>query len=265
MPGKRTARVRVPRPVPIHEQKEAEPAAKQPRLEPVEEQAVKPGRPHQALVESEARKYWEEMVQPGSLAKPDRQELRTAAMPILIEGLRRRGGVRFLPPTVKAHMAVNAMHMRAEERDETTRPYNGPYPSPDYKEALIQYADDTRLLPREIPLPEHREPKHPPIYYYIDPITKQPTPREDSYIRGDYVYDNGVRVTSDDRIFPLVIPANGMEPNPLILLARGWNSCFTLEPDLESISVKIYWLEWIGNTTTVCDRLLTCLYFSPHP
>ena len=57
-----------------------------------------------------------------SLVKPSRQEIRAAAMPILCQALRNRGKAGFLPPAIKAHMAVNVMHMRAAERGETTRP-----------------------------------------------------------------------------------------------------------------------------------------------
>ena len=88
------------------------------------------------------------MKQPGRLVKPDQEKLREAALPILIQGLRRRSGAGILPPTVIAHLAVDIMHQRAAERGETTEPYTGPYPSLDYIEALIQYAEDTRLAPR---------------------------------------------------------------------------------------------------------------------
>ena len=43
------------------EQEEAGPIAIQPRLEPDEDQAVEPGRPYQAFVESKVRKYWHEI------------------------------------------------------------------------------------------------------------------------------------------------------------------------------------------------------------
>ena len=42
---------------------------------------------------------------------------------------------------------------------------------------LIQLADDANWLAREIPLPDHPPPKHPPIYYKIDPETNRPVPR----------------------------------------------------------------------------------------
>ena len=179
---------------PSTEQEQAAPVAKRPSPEADEDEPVETGRPYQAFVEREARKYWEDMVQPGSLAKPEQQELRAAAMPILCTGLRKRSGVRFLPPTVKAHMVVNAMHLHAKHRKELTRPYTGPYPVSDHIEALIQYAEDTGLLGREIPLPEHEGPKHPSIYYYIDPITRQPTPREDALLRAEYVRDKWQRL-----------------------------------------------------------------------
>ncbi len=260
MPGKRTARVRGPRPAPEHEQEEGAPVTKSPRLESDETEPMGPGRPHQAFVESEARKYWQDMVKVGSLAKPDRQEIRTAAMPILIKCLQKRGWVRFLAPTVKAHMAVNVMHMHAVDRGELT---GRPVPSPDHIEALIRYADGTRLLAREIPLPEHPDPQHPVIYYTAFPGSNRPIPRDDSYIRGDYVYEDDTRVTTDDRIFPLVIPEGEPFPDPSILLNLGWASCFTLEPDTENIEVRIHWLVWYRDMIMVDDKLLKRLNFTP--
>ena len=44
-------------------------------------------------VEAEARQYWQDMLNPGSLAKPDQEELRAAAMPVLARGLRTPGQV----------------------------------------------------------------------------------------------------------------------------------------------------------------------------
>ena len=81
---------------PAAEPEQAAPVARRPLPEADEAEPVEPGRPYQAFVESEARKYWEDLVeQHGTLAKPNQQQLRTAAMPILLEGLRRnRGGAR---------------------------------------------------------------------------------------------------------------------------------------------------------------------------
>ena len=203
---------------PSSEEEEASPVAKRLSPETDEAEPVGPGRPYQAFVESEARKYWQDMVQPGSLAKPEQQELRAAARPILLRALRNRGDVRFLPPTVKAHMAVNAMLLHAAHRKELRRTYTGPYPVSDHIEALIQYMEDTRLAPRPIPLPWHKKPKHPPIYYYVDPITRQPTPREDALIRAEYVrrpWHGGDPVTKESHIHPSLDPHG--KPPPEVL------------------------------------------------
>ena len=229
---------------PSGEQEQAAPVIQRPLPEADEVEPVEPGRPYQAFVESEARKYWEEMMeQPDSLVKPDQQKLRAAAMPILCTGLRKRSGARFLPPTVKAHMAVDIMHRRAADRGETKRLYKGPFASPDHIEALILFADDTWLLGREIPLPEHGEPKHPPIYYYIDPITKKDTPRDDAKICSNYVFDRaGNRLTHADYIHPW--PATECSgPSKERLEQKGWHACYTLgsNPFVEPW-IMFYWI-----------------------
>ena len=239
MPGKRTARVRGPRPAPEHEQEEGAPVTKSPRWESDEAEPMDPGRPHQAFVESEARKYWQDMVKVGSLAKPDRQELRTAAMPILIKCLQKRGWVRFLAPTVKAHMAVNVMHMRAVDRGELTGP---PVPSPDHIDALLRYMKVTRLAPQPIPLPWHGAPKHPSIYYYIDPITKQPTPREDALIRAEYVRNpgDGMPVSRMTHIHP----SDPYGQPPPEVVERKSGIYYRLSVERGEIKVSICYLFW---------------------
>ena len=245
------------------EQEQAAPVALHPGLEADEAGPVEAGRPYQAFVESEARKYWQDMVNTGSLTKPDQQELRAAAMPILCKALRKRGGVRFLPPMVKAHMAVNAMHMRAAERGDITRQYNGPHPVADHLEAMIQYADDTRLLAREIPLPEHPDPQHPPICYYIDPVSKCPVPRADAFLRGEYVYkQDGSRTTEDEHIYPYVTPG---EPNAEEMLVQGRWFCYTLDNRWETIQIIIHRVSIIDDLIVLWETPLKNLHFSPHP
>ena len=163
MPLKRTAQQREPHP--HGEQEEVEQGAKQPKLEPVDEELMEPGRPHQAFVENEARKYWQDIMQVGSLTKPTREELRAAAMPILCQAQRRRTG--WSPWTMALH-AVDAMQLHARERGWIKPPYSRAGESPGYIDALIQLANDAGWLAREILLPEHPEPKHPPIYYTMD-------------------------------------------------------------------------------------------------
>ena len=101
--------------------------------------------------------------------------------------------------------------------------------------------------PQEIPLPKHREPKHPPIYYYIDPITKQPTPRDDAVIRSNYVFDRvGYRLSFADYIHPW--PGGELsQPSREQLEDKGWTACYTLginwhcypSPRLE---VRFHWI-----------------------
>ena len=79
MPAKLIARKREHQPA--AEQEQAAPVAQRPRPEADEVEPVETGRPYQAFVESEARKYWQDMVEPGSLVKPTKREIRAAARP----------------------------------------------------------------------------------------------------------------------------------------------------------------------------------------
>ena len=128
------------------ESEEAEPIAIQPRLEPDEAHAVEPGRPYQDYVESEARRYWQSLVGrdsltigKGSLTKPDQEELRTAAMPILCLALRNRPGHR-------RHQATAAMVQHAFERGWIKPPFSETYESPSYIDALIELVKDARWI-----------------------------------------------------------------------------------------------------------------------
>ena len=237
---------------PAAEREQAAHVVQRPLPEADEVEPVEPGRPYQAFVENEARKYWEDMVEqpgrpvkPDKLVKPDQQKLRAAAMPILLRALRNRGEVRFLPPTVKAHMAVNFMHEHAGDRGETKRPYKGPYLNPDYMEALIQYADDTRLSPQKIPLPWHEEPKHPPIYYYVDPITRQPTPMKDALIRAEYVRNprNGKPITQASHIYPSVDQDGGPPPE---VLEKKLDVYYRLRDTDVKVEIEICSVYWDG-------------------
>ncbi len=275
MPAKLIARRREYQPA--AEQEQAAPVIQRPLPKADEAEPVEPGRPYQAFVENEARKYWEDMVkQPGRpvkpdrLVKPDQQELRAAAMPILCMGLRKRSGARFLPPTVKAHMAVNVMHMHAAYRKELTRPYEGPYPVSDHIEALLQYMEDTRLAPREIPLPWHEEPKHPPIYYYIDPITRRPTPKEDALICAAYVRRpwDGEPVTEASHIHPSV-DRDGMPP--LEVLENKLDVYYWLrvlpederEDEREEFEILICLVSWHRVWPAISARSLSRYNFTP--
>ena len=156
----------------LQEQEEAEAPQRHPVQEPVAGRAVQPGRPHQDYVESEAERYWQEMVKAGSLTRPDLQELRAGALPVLGLAQRYRPGWKLNPALNRAHMAVNAMQLHAVKSGWLKHPFTLSEASPNYVEALIQLADDAGWLAREIPLPDHPAPRHPPIHYTIDPATK---------------------------------------------------------------------------------------------
>ena len=266
MPAKLIPRKREHRPA--VEQEQAAPVAQHPRSESDEDEPVETGRPHQAFVEREARKYWEDMVQPGSLVKPEQQELRAAARPILLRALRNRGDVRFLPPTVKAHMAVNIMHMHAADSKVIPGTYYGPYPVDNYVDALIQYAEDTRLAPREIPLPWHEQPKHPPIYYYIDPITRQPTPRRDALICAGYLrrpWRGNERVTEASHIHP-TLDRYG-QPPPEVLEKKSdvyYQLVVLTEDEREELRIVICSVRWSGQMPRISYCLLRSHNFSPR-
>ena len=160
--------------------------------------AMEPGRPYQAFVENEARKYWQETGKEHNLAKPTQQEVREAAMPVLCHTLRNRTGHR-------RHQAVAGMVQHAYDNGLIRWPFSEAAESPSYIDALIQLADDANWLAREIPLPDHPPPKHPPIYYTIGSRLGQPVPvpREDAVIRGDYLYRrDGSRLTDEKYVLP---------------------------------------------------------------
>ncbi len=236
------------------EPEEMEAPVKQPGQLPVEDELMEQGRPHQAFVEDEARRYWQEMVQAGNLSKPDLQELRAAALPVLGQAQRRRPGPKLNPALNRAHLAVCAMqthfverglikqpasrseaspnHKQPYSRSEASPNHKQPYSrleaSPNHVEALIQLGDELGgLVHREIPLPDHPAPRHPPIYYTIDAKTKKPVPTKESLIRGDYVYDieDGYPITEDEYIYPWQDPDN--DPTLDDLTSRGWKACYT--------------------------------------
>ena len=148
----------------VREQYEPEAPARRPAPEHGATETGEPGRPYQDYVEDEARKYWQEMVKIGGLKKPDQREIRTAAMPVLGRALRRRQGKIPGPALAfdRAHQGVNALQQHTAERGWIRHPFTPSEASPDYVEALIRLADDAGWLYREIPLPEHPEPHHPP-------------------------------------------------------------------------------------------------------
>ena len=150
--------------------------------------------------------------------------------------------------------------------------------------------EDTGRRPREIPLPDHPAPKHPPIYYTVDPVTGRPVPTEDSLIRGDYVYDlaDSFRITQDEYIRPwrdadwprsvndLTSRGGGAYYTFTTVRGGGWDTPWNAFLDL--MKITYFWIEPIGGipslmwesdrevlTTIYEDRLVSELHFSPCP
>ena len=236
-----------------------------PVQEPVAGRAVQPGRPHQDYVESEAERYWQEMVKAGSLTRPDLQELRAGALPILGLAQRNRLGPKLNPALNRAHMAANAMQLHAVKGGWLKHPFALSEASPNYVEALIQLADDAGWLAREIPLPDHPPPKHPPIYYTIDPVTRRPVPREDSPIRAEYVHTaRGTRLTKADYIHPW--QGTGVWPSLSDMTSRGWDTCYSLDKSGNTVEILLHWVLYTFNIPSMVMVFpLEELHFSSYP
>ena len=251
---------------------------------------MQPGRPHQDYVESEAERYWQEMVKVGSLTKPDLQEIRTAALPVLGLAQRYRPGPKLNPALNRAQMAVNTMQLHTVGSGRLKHSFTLSEASPNYVEALIQLADDAGWLTREIPLPDHPAPGHPPIHYTIDPDSNRPVPTEDSLIRGDYVYDleDVSRITQDEYIRPWLGPDAWPSLNDIS--SRGWYAYYTFSSDRtgtwdspwdffsDHMKITYYWVKPIMGiprlmrrsdrtvfSTPFGVRMVTGIHFSPHP
>ena len=274
------------------EQYEPEAPVRRPAPEHVATETGEPGRPYQDYVEDEARKYWQEMVKTGGLKKPDQREIRTAAMPVLGRALRRRQG-KIPDPALafdRAHQGVNALQQHTAERGWIRYPFTPSEASPDYVEALMRLADDAGWLYREIPLPEHPEPHHPPIHYTIDPVSKLPVATEDSLIRSDYVYDPmvGSPISRADYIPPWRVP--GVLPKMGDLTSRGWDACYAFltsrsgswdrpwDPQSEKTFITYFWIDPSNppsfrrridraahSKLTFTDFVLKGIHFSLHP
>ena len=248
----------------FQEQDEEEVQTEQPLLELAADEPMEPERPYQDFVESEVRKYWQEMVQVGSLTKPTQEEIRAAALPILCRALRNRPGRKLNPYLNMAHHAVANVVEHAREECWTRRPLSDPFASPTHIDALIQLADDAGWLAREIPLPDHPPPKHPPIYYTTDPETNRPVPRADSLIRGAYVYNKeGTRLTNVRHIRPWL--SDYFNPSMFAWSESAYYSLvLTQENNLE---ITIHYVMQLPDRTRriPVDAPLRNLHFSPHP
>ena len=226
---------------------------------------MQPGRPHQDYVESEAERYWQEMVKVGSLTRPDLQEIRAGATPVLGLAQRYRPGWKLNPALNRAQQAVDAMQLRALEQGWIKPPYSRLQMSANYVEALVQLADDADWLAREIPLPDHPPPKHPPIYYTTDPATGRPVPREDSLIRAEYVHTGGgTRLTKADYIYPWPDPEAWPSLNDLT--SRGWNTCYSLDKAGDTVEILLHWVIYTFDIPSMIMAFpMEELHFSPYP
>ena len=256
MPLKLTARQRESHSP--EKQEDAEPDVKRPRLEAAEAVGMEPERPYQAFVKSKLRQYLRDN-NIHSLVKPTQQEIRSAALPLLCRALRNRAGSR-------RRKAIDALQLYASEQGWIRPPYSRLGGEPTCNDALIQLTDDAGWLAREIPLPDHPAPKHPPIYYTIDPESKKPVPREDSLIRADYVFTGqGDRITGDHYIYPWRdmkhFPGKGK------LTELGWNACYRLlyDPRIKDVAVEINWLRLKDHLIQYEFYPLLGFIFSPHP
>ena len=79
-------------------------------------------------------------------------------------------------------LARTEAQARTESPARAEAPSIQPVPAP-----VRQPADTADSQRREIPLPDHPGPRHPRIYYTVDPASGRPIPERDSYIRGNYV------------------------------------------------------------------------------
>lgn len=231
---------------PPREQEEMAAGAERPLPEPAAAGPVAAGRPHRDYVEREAERYRREAEHAGSPGQP--------------------GPVPALDMT-RALMAVNAMQGHFADRGWITPPYSRLRDCPNFVEALIQLASDADWLAREVPLPDHPAPHHPPVYYTIDEKTERPVPRADSLIRGDYVYkySDGNRITQAEYICPWM-DTNIMPPTKYDLIARGWDACYTLYFERENIvNIVFHWIERIGDFPILFRLSLRTMHFSPFP
>ena len=251
--------------VPLEE--EAEPPARPLRPQPAQAGPAHAGRPYRDYVENETDRYWREMVKPRSLPKPDPRELRARAFYVRGMNMRRRQCLVPDPALApyRAHQGLNAVHMYLVYEGFIKPTYSRLEASPGYLEALFQLQADAKWQPRELPLPAHRDPQHPAIYYYInDPVSKRPVPREDALLRGDYIYtQSGDRFVDDDHIPPWLGRAS--QPTVADLRSRKLKRCYSLNRTGDTLEIKIHWINDASRLrTSMMSIPLEKLRFS-HP
>ena len=271
------------RKTPAHRaQGESEPTAKQPGREPVPDDTRDPERPFTPFVESETLKYWQEMVKSARLVKPEREQLRETAMPILVQGLRRRTGrKKYVDPSMARRAVADVVQYASEQQWVMLYPRAKAYASPFHIDALLQLAMDADWYPKEIPLPRHPGPQHPAIFYCDEMLRVgdvYPVPRPDALIRGDYVCtDGGRRITSLDHIRPW--PVRNQSPYLTGLIDLELDACYELKCRGSAVWAHVYWIEtcWEGlemhqarledlpfqKTTSAADDSSDCFSLAP--
>lgn len=237
-------RRRVSPPVPVQEVLRA--AVKKPDPHPDAVKTAEQDRPYRDIVEDETRKYWRDTVKIGSLAKPKQQEIRAAAMPILVQGLRRRtGGKKYVNPCMARRAVADLVQHAREQGWIWLRTYPEAYRSPFHIDVLLQLAEDADWHPKEIPLPRHPGLRHPPVYYCNETSKAGdlfPVTIAESLIRGDYVLTvDGRRITDFDHICPW--PYKHRLPDMTGLIELELDSCYVLRHRRSSVWVEMYWLE----------------------
>ena len=185
-------------------------------------------------------------------------------MPVLVQAQRNRAGWKLNPELNRAHLAVYVMLLHFAESGRIKHPFTLSEASPNYVEALIQLADDANWLAREITLPNHPPPKHPPIYYTIDPETNRPVPRAGSLIRGDYLFQNhGSRLTNISHFHPWL--SVRFTPSDFLLSMTAYYS-LVLTPE-NNVGVMIHWPICLpgSNRILTLDFRLRLIHLSPQP
>ena len=244
LPGsvKKTSRQREVAPSPVPE--ELAETAKKPIPEAVTAKSLEPGRPYQAFVENEVTKCWP--AKDNSPVRPAREEIRAAAMQILVRGLRRRSGsAKHVDPELASRAVADVVQYAREQGWIGPRSRSETRPGPFYVKVLIQLVEDAHWMPFEIPLPPHPAPHHPPVYFYHE-MSKTgdyyPVARPDSLIRGDYVLTmEDRRITDEEYIHPWPYP--NRHPDISGLIDREWDACYVLKHRRSSVWMVMYWLE----------------------
>ena len=178
-------------------------------------------------------------------------------MPILCRALRNRAGHR-------RHYAIAGMVQHALETGWIKPPFSEAFESPNHVEALIQLAYEANWQARELPLPDHPGPRHPPVYYRIDTASRLPVPTKDSLIRGDYVYTRYGRRRITKAAF--IHPWQELDRFPYEddFVKLGWDTCYRLEFTGRKIEIFIHRISKSESIHTPWIASLDILHFSPY-